>query len=280
MRTFRNTRLRPEIRHSALLVHTSPIGRSKVTSQSAVTPRLSSTAQNMNQGHMVGNKPSVGKEKAAKKERRSRPDALGLLSSLVSHDEALLKARNYSASEGAQEKHVTFAKRVSISGPDLLKQQSSSSYISEVTPSSARLDSYRNLYSYRSGPGSRASSRDEPEGLAPHEGQCYSSLSNIETLSQKNEKCVRKTLSQDWLKRTFSPRPCTPNEKGTLGSLSARKRQSLVSISEETEYNEDEESDLSDTKSGDQEGISDSESYERIESLSLKETESGERQSY
>eukprot|EP00178_Gracilaria_changii_P016320 TRINITY_DN463_c0_g1_i1.p1 TRINITY_DN463_c0_g1~~TRINITY_DN463_c0_g1_i1.p1 ORF type:complete len:237 (-),score=26.78 TRINITY_DN463_c0_g1_i1:682-1392(-) len=230
----------------------------------------------MNQEHTVRDKPSIGNEKASKKDRRSRPDALGLLSSLVSHDEGQLQYRSSSASREATTRHVTFAKMTSTCGSELMPQQSSSSYSSELTPSSSRLESYRNLYSYGYGSSSRTSSKDEPEGVDSHDGQGFAILPQVETLSKKNEKCVRRTLSQDWLKRTFSPRPCMANERGTIGSLSTRKRQSLVSISEENEDNGDDGSDLSDSKSGVEERSAEFETIARVSSLSLTRAESAE----
>ncbi|CAN8067748.1 unnamed protein product [Agarophyton chilense] len=194
-----------------------------------------------------------GTEKAFREDRHSGPDALALLSSLISQDSVPLELRgNFTNAE-----YATYPSPLEKNGklrvPELLRRQSSVSFNSASQIVSERLDPQRTQFLYGSTKG-RSCRRDPAQNkqresvLLPRRNR--PSLSNIMTLSKRNEKCVRKTLSQDWSRRTFSPRPGRTDERGTMDASSIIERHPLMSISEEVEKDDDEGSDLSDNKCG------------------------------
>lgn len=215
----------------------------------------------MNQKDSPFSSQSRQRDRSGRQVRTSRPDRLGVLSSLVSNDDPQSEVTR-SLSDARRQKDSNL--RQSTTARQTFSPLGCiSKHYGLVTSPLERIDTkHRNLYSSASDTYSRGSSLDASSQEIP-DGQELQASNQVRTLQQRNEMCVRRALSQDWLRKTFSPRPCKVGKKGTIGSIVVRSQHSLARICEEREPHGREGSDISDTKAG----VEEDEEVEEVEEV-------------
>lgn len=228
----------------------------------------------MNQKDLPSSRQSRQRERPRRELRLSQHDALGMLASLVSHDE-LQREVAQPLSDSLEQENVRL-RQSTITRQTFSPLGCNSKHYGLVTSPLERFDTkQRNLYSSASDVCSRGSSLDASSQEVPN-GEEVHSLNQVRTLQQSNEMCVRRAISQDWLRKTFSPRPCKLGKEGNLGSVVMHARHSLASIYEEQDSQRREGSDISDSKGGLEQDVEDGEDEEDEEGEEEEEEEEAE----